>query len=355
MTTVGVVLRGSGGVPAGFWRISPGCARAECRQNEGVSIDAGDLGLTVAAVARRLGIAPATLRTWDRRYGLGPSQHAAGSHRRYSSADVARLDRMRLHVISGVAPGDAAREALSWSPGATDGDAVGMEGPQGSSPDAQVIPLPVHASAAGATDEKALSRGLLRAAMALDGDACGTIVSDSIDRCGVVWTWERLVVPVLVSIGLKWEQTGQGIDVEHVLSEAVQAELSMRAIRTAKSSPGCVLLACVEGELHALALWAVAAGLAERGVLVRMLGARTPGEALAQAMRRIGPCAVMLWSQSQETGDRAYLEHLPELRPEPLILLGGPGWPHPGDQLRPRVSGLSEAITLLSRAAGAGA
>ncbi|MEY3734595.1 MAG: hypothetical protein RL347_1954, partial [Actinomycetota bacterium] len=30
-------------------------------------------GLTVAAVARRLGVAPATLRTWDRRYGLGPS------------------------------------------------------------------------------------------------------------------------------------------------------------------------------------------------------------------------------------------------------------------------------------------
>ncbi|MEY3685921.1 MAG: hypothetical protein RJB00_871, partial [Actinomycetota bacterium] len=32
-----------------------------------------DERLTVASVARRLGIAPATLRTWDRRYGLGPS------------------------------------------------------------------------------------------------------------------------------------------------------------------------------------------------------------------------------------------------------------------------------------------
>ncbi len=34
--------------------------------------------LTVAAVARRLGVAPATLRTWDRRYGLGPSEHTPG-------------------------------------------------------------------------------------------------------------------------------------------------------------------------------------------------------------------------------------------------------------------------------------
>ena len=31
--------------------------------------------LSVAAVARRLGVAPATLRTWDRRYGIGPSGH----------------------------------------------------------------------------------------------------------------------------------------------------------------------------------------------------------------------------------------------------------------------------------------
>ena len=42
---------------------------------------------TVAAVARRLGVAPATLRTWDRRYGLGPSEHTSGAHRRYGPAE----------------------------------------------------------------------------------------------------------------------------------------------------------------------------------------------------------------------------------------------------------------------------
>ena len=45
-------------------------------------------------LARRLGIAPATLRTWDRRYGRGPSEHSAGSHRRYSPSDIARLEHM---------------------------------------------------------------------------------------------------------------------------------------------------------------------------------------------------------------------------------------------------------------------
>ena len=70
-------------------------------------------GLTVAAVARRLGVAPATLRTWDRRYGLGPSEHRAGSHRRYTAADLARLEHMRRLVLAGIPPGDAARDAMA--------------------------------------------------------------------------------------------------------------------------------------------------------------------------------------------------------------------------------------------------
>src|SRR5690625_329037 len=69
--------------------------------------------LTVSAVARRLGVAPATLRTWDRRYGLGPSEHVAGSHRRYTSSDTARLLVMRRLTLEGIAPAEAARIARS--------------------------------------------------------------------------------------------------------------------------------------------------------------------------------------------------------------------------------------------------
>ncbi|MFC8801406.1 MerR family transcriptional regulator [Promicromonospora sp. NPDC057138] len=72
-------------------------------------------GLAVAAVARRLGVAPATLRTWDRRYGLGPSGRTAGSHRRYTPDDVARLLVMRRLTLEGVAPVDAARAAVEAS------------------------------------------------------------------------------------------------------------------------------------------------------------------------------------------------------------------------------------------------
>lgn len=51
--------------------------------------------LSVAAVARKLGIALATLRMWDRRYGIGPADHTPGRHRRYSADDRARLELTR--------------------------------------------------------------------------------------------------------------------------------------------------------------------------------------------------------------------------------------------------------------------
>ncbi|WP_454293835.1 MerR family transcriptional regulator [Salana multivorans] len=72
--------------------------------------------LTVAAVAARLGVAASTLRTWDRRYGLGPSGRSAGRHRRYSPDDLARLETMRALTQRGVALADAARIAVRSAP-----------------------------------------------------------------------------------------------------------------------------------------------------------------------------------------------------------------------------------------------
>ncbi|MEU8189790.1 MerR family transcriptional regulator, partial [Micromonospora carbonacea] len=76
----------------------------------------GDEALSAGAVARRLGVAVTTLRTWHQRYGLGPSQHLPGHHRRYTPADLARLEIMRKLTAEGVTPAEAARWAPGWWP-----------------------------------------------------------------------------------------------------------------------------------------------------------------------------------------------------------------------------------------------
>jgi MerR family transcriptional regulator, light-induced transcriptional regulator len=295
------------------------------------------VSLTVAAVARRLGVAPATLRTWDRRYGLGPSEHTAGAHRRYAPEDVERLGVMRRLILEGVTPAEAARVAL-----ATD-----LPGP--SPPLAPVSPMAGHrwggGSGTGATspvlrpgggrvvalhDGGPAARGLARAAMALDSPMSAKIIRASLDQRGVVETWERLLRPVLVGVGERWEATGQGVDVEHLLSETVVGLMRMVTLSMSEArNPRPVLLACAEEEQHSLPLHVLSGALAERRVGARVLGARVPRDALASAVRRSGPAVVFIWSQLAVTGSVDQLRELPHVRPAPAVLVGGPGWMTP--------------------------
>lgn len=304
-------------------------------------------GLTVAAVARRLGVAPATLRTWDRRYGLGPSTHTAGSHRRYSAQDVARLDLMRRLVNTGVPPGDAARAALSST--VEPAPLVDLDAPAsvtelgggfaGGVADLDLDPLLEELDEldrAGGGSVVALPtgtpavRGLARAAMSLDSAACVDLVRETLDRRGVVWTWDNLLAPVLIGVGKRWENTGRGVEVEHLLSESIIAALSGTVARLRSPvNPRPVLLACAADEMHSLPLFAVAAALSERRIGARVLGARVPTDALTAAIRRTGPAAVLVWSYAGSTGRPEQLEGLPALRPAPVVLAAGPGWGHP--------------------------
>lgn len=287
--------------------------------------------LGVVAVARRLGVATGTLRTWDRRYGLGPGDHASGTRRRYTSRDLARLGVMRQLMLEGVAAAEAARVAL-----ATDVDLALADDPTGTA----ALPAPPtprrrrsRAERAGGgrvvplRDAAPAARGLARAAMSLDADACTSMVVAGLRRRGVVPTWNDLLLPVLAGVGDRWRTTGAGVEVEHLLSECIEAALR-GGVRARPASPTVrpVLLAALEPEDHRLALVVLSAALAEAGQPARLLGPRLPARALADAVARTGPCAVFLWSQGAR--GRAVLPDQDgwAVRPRPLLLLGGPGW-----------------------------
>ena len=155
--------------------------------------------LTVAAVARRLGVAPATLRTWDRRYGLGPSSHEAGEHRRYCAADLAKLMLMRRLISAGVAPSDAAEKAK-----ASKGE-VKLE--------KLVREFEVRED---------VVTGINKALQAFDVAFVEEILDSQLNEHGVEITWHEIIVPTLIEIGESWEESGQGIEIEHAFSETLK-------------------------------------------------------------------------------------------------------------------------------------
>jgi DNA-binding transcriptional MerR regulator len=264
------------------------------------------LELTVAAVARRIGVAPATLRTWDRRYGLGPTAHEAGSHRRYTEEDLARLTQMRFLITSGYAPGLAAAQALKYIPEASSSDTA--------------ITTVVR-------DESELVALLMRASNAMDRALVEDQIAQAIDRDGVAATWSNVLVPLLREVGEDWAKSGKGIEIEHMLSGIIAralAEASIKVTKPVNSTP--VLLACVGEEIHSLAIHALAACLAEDSIQVQYLGARTPQSAINETVRRSQPPAVFLWAQLSANAHRGFIDEIPAVRPAPRVVLGGPGW-----------------------------
>ena len=176
-------------------------------------------------------------------------------------------------------------------------------------------------------------RSLWEAANALDGQRCAHLVADAVRSQGVLTAWSDLIVPVLQKAGHQWEDRQAGVDVEHVLSDAVTAGLFLD---TRVKREG-VLLAATATEDHVLPLYALRAALAEEGIGAELLTARTPAVALGEAAKRLHPAVVILWAQLAPNADQEGFAHLPGIRPKPAIATAGPGWsqgspaPHLGD------------------------
>jgi DNA-binding transcriptional MerR regulator len=285
----------------------------------------------------------------------------AGSRRRYTPEDVDLLERMRRMTLNGVTPADAARAALAGNaPPVSPGRVLGLPGSDGrllevddehagrpGGPGGRVVAMP---------DGDARSRGLARAVLGLDDRAAREILVEALRAHGVVSTWERLLVPVLRAVGDRWGGTGEGVEVEHLLSESARFALLRAGDEAPEPEPTRpALLACAEDEGHCLPLYALAAALAERRVPARVLGGQLPAESLVAAVKRTGPSSVFVWSQLPDTGDTAFVDDLPSTRPPTAVLLGGPGWSTQEVPARATVAyDLGDAVHLVALAAGMG-
>jgi DNA-binding transcriptional MerR regulator len=281
-----------------------------------------DETLSAGAAARRLGVAVTTLRTWHQRYGLGPSRHEPGHHRRYTVEDMDRLQIMQRLTAQGVTPAEAA----AWA----------RNSPQG---DPALHPAPARLDSA--------ARGLVRAALRLDAHGMRDILCVAVSQRGVVPAWIEVIAPVLIGIGDRYQTTQRYVEVEHLLSRTVTEVLA--TVPRATGVPR-ILLAGADEEQHTLALEALAAGLAEAGVATRLFGARLPSAALLDAIARTGPAAVVLWSQCVATGGATQLAQVRDApRPPLIVAAAGPGWPE-GDLPAgiTRLTGLAEAVHLLA-------
>ncbi|MFE2754743.1 MerR family transcriptional regulator [Actinosynnema sp. NPDC059335] len=279
---------------------------------------------TPRAVAAMLGISPTTLRTWDQRYGLGPSGRTAGGHRRYRDDEVEQLRRMVALTARGVAPAQAAEQARQPT---------------------TARPEPTRPALTAAT-AKAARRGVLTAADRLDEPGVRRLAADLIGAHGVVAAWQAVLSPFLVELGERVHRRGSGVEVEHVASTGL-----LHALRAVPHAGGtgtlAALLSCAPDEQHTLALEALGAALSEESCSWRSLGARVPVPALCDALDRLRPAVAVIWAHHPDLAATVPIEDLCR-RTTAVLAVAGPGWddvPLPDAVRRPPT--LPDAVRLI--------
>lgn len=237
----------------------------------------------INVVAELTGLPAATLRAWERRYGIPTPARTASSYRLYSDVDVVELKRLRDLCSSGLAIAEAARLVRA------DRAVVppSTPPPAGDLPSATALALSAILAAVRDFDPERIQREVFRAMYLGSAQE----------------VFEGVFNPALQRIGELWHEGRLSIAQEHVASEVIEG-LAGALVRLAQpgDSRWRVLLACVEDEDHVIGLHGVAIQLAAWGIRSVELGARTPPAAIADAVQRLNPDAVGL-SITREVAD----------------------------------------------------
>lgn len=244
----------------------------------------------ISTVAAELGVAPVTLRAWERRYGFPRPERTDGNYRTYSDAEVQTLRR----VISLMGHGLTVSEAMARVQGTT---------------------------AAAPVDPAALVERCFAAAAALDERALNDLLQVAIDELPPDRACDEVLMPILRGLTDRLD-----IAREHLASRAVRhalAQLATDARRTANRRP--LLLACPDGEQHEGGLLSIAVHLRLLGEHVVVLGANTPTEALVAASKRLTPVALLLSLIRPRSGDElgALIRDIVKRCKVPIVIVGG--------------------------------
>jgi len=245
--------------------------------------------------AARTGVPEASLRAWERRYGLLEPSRSDGGYRLYSPADEQRVMAMNAHMSRGVAAAEAAKAALAEAATAVD------------------VP----------SDPDELVAGLLEAVTVYDATRVDRLLEGAF-TLGRPTAIRHVLMPALHEIGERWASGVLTVAHEHFASHLVERRLMRHAADWDAGDGPLALLACPSGERHTLGLLCFGVALAEHGWRIAYLGADMPIGHVADAAARMRPDAIVLSAMEPErlTDNTALIG---ALRAAHRTLIAGPG------------------------------
>jgi methanogenic corrinoid protein MtbC1 len=261
---------------------------------------------TIKRAAELVGVPEATLRGWERRYGVGAGTRTPAGYRLYDEGALAALVAMKRLVDEGWSVRAAADEARSR--GLADAAEQATPSPSGAPPGvggvADLVPY------AQSYDDAGLSR-LLDHRFA--GASFETVVDD----------W---LLPALRALGEAWEAGEVSVAGEHFVSHGVVRRLAAAYDAAGAGRNGArTVLGLPPGSHHDLGLLSFATAARRTGLATRYLGADVPTESW---IRAVAPeavrCAVLAApDEDAATALQSVVAAVRDARPDLVIAVGG--------------------------------
>lgn len=263
---------------------------------------------TIKHAAERVGITTATLRAWERRYGVIAPHRSESGYRLYGDREVAVLRSMKQLVDQG------------WSAGLAAAEAIRLDRAQ------PAREIATEAPGEGAAPSADLAERLTTAAAALDT----TDLAATLDQVFALGSFETVmtehVFPALEDLGDAWADGRVSIAGEHLASNAVMRRLALAYEAAAAHGHGPrIALGTAPHTRHEIGLFAFAVTARRHGMDTDYLGADLPIDDWLGVVDdpALAAAVLVIPTTADITTTAAVITALHEHRPDLVVAVGG--------------------------------
>lgn len=283
---------------------------------------------TIKRAAELTGVPAATLRAWERRYGVIVPERTEAGYRLYDEGCLARIRAIAALVEDGWAPSQAAQEVSRTDQ--AKGAATPLRQPPAQPP--------------ATADTSEVDGGLVDAAAHLDAAAVAQLLDERFAAGSFESVVDGWLMPALAEVGRAWTEGRISVAGEHLVAHAVLRRLAASFDAAASRSGGpAVIVGLPAGVHHELGIFAFAVALRRAGLDVVYLGTDLPTDAWQAALdTHSARCAVLAVPRAQDAvAAAALIRAVGASHPEVTVLVGGG-----------RQGDVGDDVTLLGHAIG---
>ncbi|MHC4959386.1 MAG: MerR family transcriptional regulator [Planctomycetota bacterium] len=222
---------------------------------------------SIGDLAAATGIAPDTIRVWERRYGRPVPFRLPSGHRRYTEEDVRWLRRIAEALSHGHRAGKAVR--------ATEQELDAMLAPE--------------TTRRAQRDDVKKTLDLVRA---YDRTALVSALRHEWEHRDPPTFLIKTVAPLITALGRAWVDGELDVRHEHFVTEVLEDVLRTLRVSLTPAQEPIVLFTTLSGEQHGLGLQMLALLATHSNVGTRILGTETPQDEIVRASLETGAVAV---------------------------------------------------------------